>query len=102
MPNGVPLVIYISSTDWVSKNPAVLAAIRGALADATAFALAHQDKALEYVAQYTKQPLSAVQQTKYSTLGSALTPQQMQWWVTSMTAQGLLHSGIVPANVVVK
>ena len=103
MPNGVPLVVFISSTEWTSKNPTLLAAIRGALADGTKFALAHQDKALEYVAHYTKQQLSVVQQAKFSTgLAANLTAQQMQWWVNAMTAQGLTHSTIDPSSVVAK
>jgi NitT/TauT family transport system substrate-binding protein len=102
MPNGVPLVVFISSTDWTSKNPTLLAAIRGALAEGTKFAQTHQDKALEYVAQYTKQPLASVQETKFSTLSSTLTANQMQWWVNAMTAQGLIRSSIIPTNVIAK
>jgi NitT/TauT family transport system substrate-binding protein len=103
VPEGTPLVIYISSGEWAGKNPAVLAAIRGALADGTKFALSHQDKALEYCAQYTKQALAVVQQAKFSIrLTSNLTADQLGWWVNAMTAQGLTHSGIVPANAIAK
>ncbi len=102
MPSGVPLVIYIAASDWTSKNPAVLAAIRGALQDGTKFALAHQDKALQYVAQYTKQPMSVVQVVKYSALDSNLTPKQMQWWIDSMKDQGLTHTAIIPSTAIAK
>jgi NitT/TauT family transport system substrate-binding protein len=102
MPNGVPLVIFVASSDWTSKNPMLLAAIRGALQDATKFALTHQDKALQYVAQYTKQPLSIVQVTKFSTLDASLTPKQMQWWIEAMKEQGLTHTVIDPAAAIAK
>ena len=102
MPDGVPLVIFISSTDWTSKNPELLAAVREALQDGTKFALAHQDKALAYVSQYTKQPLGIVQTTKYSNLDANLTPKQMGWWIDAMKTQGLTHTAIVPASVVAK
>ena len=101
MPNGIPLVVFISSADWAAKNPALLTAIRGALAEATKWTLSHQDKALEYVAQYTKQDISVVRQAKFSPgLATSLTPAQMQWWLTAMAAQGLIHSDITAANVV--
>ena len=102
MPNGVPLVIYVAASDWTSKNPALVAAIRGALQDATKFALAHQDKALQYVAQYTKQPLSIVQVTKFSTLDANLTPKQMQWWIDAMKAQGLTQTVINPSAAIAR
>jgi NitT/TauT family transport system substrate-binding protein len=102
MPNGVPLVIFIASSDWTSKNPALLAAVRGALQDATKFALTHQDKALQYVAQYTKQPLSVVQVTKFSALDANLTPKQMQWWIGAMKDQGLTHATIDPSAAIAK
>ena len=103
VPANTPLVIYISSTDWTSKNSAILPGLRAALADGAKFALQHQDKALEYVAQYTKQTLAVVQQAKFSPVLSAnLTAEQMNWWITAMTAQGLTHTTIVPSSVIAK
>ncbi len=92
----------IAASDWTSKNPALLAAVRGALQEGTKFALSHQDKALQYVAQYTKQPMSVVQVVKYSNLDSNLTPKQMQWWIDAMKDQGLTHTAIVPGNAIAK
>lgn len=102
MPNGVPLVIFVSSTDWVSKNSAAVGAIRDALAEGTRFALQHPDKAYQYVSQYTKLPLNVVQATGFSTLDSSLKPSQLQWWIDSMKAQGLTTSRIVPGSVIAK
>jgi NitT/TauT family transport system substrate-binding protein len=102
MPSGTPLVIYISSTDWATKNPGLVNAVRQALTEGTQYALAHPDQADAYVAKYLNQPLANVQATSYSTLDSRLTSKQMQWWIDAMKAQGLISSGTVPASVVAK
>lgn len=102
MPSGTPLVIYISSTEWATKNPGLVNAVRQALFEGTQYALAHRDQADQYVAKYLNQPLANVQATSYSTLDSRLTGKQMQWWVDAMKTQGLIQSDAVPANVVAK
>jgi NitT/TauT family transport system substrate-binding protein len=102
MPPGTPLVIYISSTDWANKNPALVNALRQALTEGTQYAVAHPDQADQYVAKYLNQPLVNVQATSYSTLDSRLTGKQMQWWIDAMKAQGLIQSDVVPVSVVAK
>ena len=94
MPTDTPLVIYVASTDWANKNPSMVNAFRGAIADGVKFDLAHPDLADQYVAKYLNQPVSVVKETQYSQIDPRLTTKQMRWWVDNMKAQGLIQNDI--------
>jgi NitT/TauT family transport system substrate-binding protein len=94
MPSGTPIEIYIASTDWAAKNPELVNAFRGAIADAARFDLAHPDLADQHVAKYTNQSLATVKETPTSQIESRLTARQMRWWLDTMKAQGLIQNDI--------
>jgi NitT/TauT family transport system substrate-binding protein len=102
MPADTPIVIYIATQAWRSKNPAAAAAVRDALAEGAKFVTNNPKIAQQYIAQYLKQPLSVVQETRLSPLKPVLTEKQMQWWLDQMQKQGFVHSSITLSKVIAK
>jgi NitT/TauT family transport system substrate-binding protein len=102
MPADTPIVIYIATQAWRSKNPAAAAAVRDALAEGAKFVTNNPKIAQQYIAQYLKQPLSVVQETQLSPLKPVLTEKQMHWWLDQMQKQGFVHSSIALSKVIAK
>jgi NitT/TauT family transport system substrate-binding protein len=102
MPADTPIVIYIATQAWRTKNPAASAAVRDALAEGAKFVQQNPKLAQQYIAQYLKQPLSVVDQTQLSPQQPVLTEKQMQWWLDQMLKQGFVHSNIVLSKVIAK
>jgi NitT/TauT family transport system substrate-binding protein len=102
MPADTPIVIYIATQAWRTKDPAAAAAVRDALAEGAKFVQQNPKVAQQYIAQYLKQPLSVVEQTELSPQQPLLTVKQMQWWLDQMQKQGFVHSNIVLSKVIAK
>ncbi len=92
MPAGTPLGVYVGSTEWTAKNPALLKALRAAIAEATAFTEQHRDIADQYISKYLNQPLADVQAAGYEKLDSTISTKRFSWWVNAMRAQGFIPS----------
>lgn len=102
LPEGTATVIYVATRDWVKAHPAAVKAFQQSIVEGVQFTAANAPKARSYISKYLKLPPEAVTASAWGHLQGALTPAQLQWWVDTMTQQGLLRSHINTTTLVIQ
>jgi NitT/TauT family transport system substrate-binding protein len=100
IPQGTVGTIYVSTADWVKKNPGTVAAFRAALEDAVAFIQANPDAAKKSLTVYTKMSAELAQLVNVPNVSVLVKPAQMQFWIDLMQKQHLLTGKIDSSKII--
>lgn len=91
-PSGFSNVVYVSSRDWATRNPAAVKAFREALAEAVAFVNKEPEKTRADIGKYIKLPPPVLATLPIPKLMADLTASRMRFWAESMRQQGMLKN----------
>lgn len=100
MPDGAPIVLFISSREWAEADPERVIAFHDALKEAAAFIKENPDAARESLAKWTNLPPPVVATSRWSDFTIDVPVTGIQYWIDVMTRQGLLDSPIEPNNLI--
>lgn len=101
-PSGFSNIVYSSTRDWATKNPAALKAFREALQEGIAFAEGNPEKARVHVGKYIKLPPPVLQSLTIPKMTAFLQPSSLRFWTESMRQQEMLRTDINLSNIVVR
>ena len=91
-PSGFSNVLYVSSRDWATKNPAAVKAFREALVEAIAFVEADPKKSRAHIGKYIKLPPPVLESMPIPRLMPDITAVRLRFWAESMRQQGMLKN----------
>lgn len=94
MPDGVPIVIFVSSREWAEANPDQVKAFRDALSEAAEFIKANDAEARKSFAKWTKLPERVVATSRWLEFTSVVPAEGVQYWIDMMKEQGMLSSDV--------
>jgi NitT/TauT family transport system substrate-binding protein len=94
MPNGVPIVIFVSSREWAEAHPEDVKAFRDALAEAAEFIKANDAEARKSFARWTKLPEPVVATSRWGAFTVDVPAEGVQYWIDTMKEQGMLSSDV--------
>lgn len=89
-PDGTASAFYACTADWAEAHPEAVAGFRAGLDDAGQFIAAHPDQAKRILADYTKLPAQAIEQTPLPNFKFPATKIQVQYWADIALKQGLI------------
>lgn len=93
-PDGLPVIVYAASRDWATAHRDAALGFASAIAEATAYALAHPDELRQIIADYTKLPPPVVAAAALPELSPALTAEQLALWNPILRSQGALTADV--------
>jgi NitT/TauT family transport system substrate-binding protein len=99
-PDGNPNQMYVTTRDYATKNPAILAAFRASIDDAAASIAANPDRARQDVGKILKLPPAAVANLILPALDTKVTKEQLAFWIDVMRKQNMLSRAIDPAKLI--
>jgi NitT/TauT family transport system substrate-binding protein len=99
VPNRTVSMVNVISKDWAAKNPEGVKGILLAMKEATAWAKANQDEALQITAKYLGMPLEMLKTSAFPIVDDGLTAEQVQWWIDALKQDNLLRTDLTPAQV---
>lgn len=104
LPEGQPSILYASTREWATKNPAAVKGFQAALAEAVTFIKADPNlgKTREHMAKYIKLPPEVMKAIQISEPSSVVTEAQLAWWIDVMQKQEMLQTKLEPAKLIVK
>ncbi|MEX0406871.1 ABC transporter substrate-binding protein [Aquibium sp. LZ166] len=94
MPDGAPIVIFVSSREWAEDHPEEVKGFRDALAEAAEFIKANDAEARKSFAKWTKLPEPVVATSRWGTFTSVVPAEGIQYWIDTMKDQGMLSSDV--------
>jgi NitT/TauT family transport system substrate-binding protein len=94
LPSGLPFIVFATTREWATRNPAALRSFRTSLAQASDFIRANPGKAQEHIAKYTKLPIDIVRTLNVPDCRAAVDPASMNWFAQTMLKQGMLEKPI--------
>ena len=102
LPEGASQMVNASTRAWAEKNPRAVAAYQGAIAEASAFITANNDKAKDIIAKYLNLPEALVRTSELPRFIATLDPAQMQWWIDVLGRQDMLRTKLDPERLIVR
>jgi len=93
--------IYVANTQWSERNPVVVGAFRAAIGEALEYLRAHPEETRMQLTGFLKMPPEVAAQVPLSDYAVAVTPQQVAFWIELLQGQGILHTALTPAQVMV-
>jgi len=104
LPEGQPSILYASTREWATKNPAAVKGFQAALAEAVTFIKADPNlgKTREHMSKYIKLPPEVMKAIQISEPSSVVTEAQLAWWIDVMQKQEMLQTKLEPAKLIVK
>lgn len=91
-PSGFSNVVYVSTRDWATKNPAAVKGLRDALAEGVAFVEKEPEKARAHIGKYIKLPPPVLATLPIPKLMADISAPRMRFWAESMRQQGMLKN----------
>ena len=91
-PNGFSNVVYVSTRDWATKNPAAVKGLREALAEGVAFVEKEPEKTRAHIGKYIKLPPPVLATLPIPKLMADISAPRMRFWAESMRQQGMLKN----------
>ncbi len=102
VPDGELVILYASNRSWAEANPKAVAAFRAGLAEGAAVANGNPEKLRAAVAKFLKMPPAIAATIVPGKYDSAISAQQIDWWLDVMNRQNMLQSKIDPGKVILK
>jgi NitT/TauT family transport system substrate-binding protein len=84
-------LLFVSKREWAKKNPATVAALRAAIREADDFVRANPDKSRDYIAKYTKMPMSILASLPLPAVDPDLRREDFDFWAQMMTRLHMLQ-----------
>ncbi len=100
MPDGVPIVIFVSTREWAEQNPDTVRAFQEALVEANAFIQENEDEARRSLARWTNLPEPVVATSRWGAFYPEVTEEGIQYWIDLMAGQGLLSADMQAADLI--
>jgi NitT/TauT family transport system substrate-binding protein len=100
VPDKTETVVSVVSTDWATKNPGALAAIRASIDESLIWSKAHQDEAMQIAAKYLDIKPELTKYYAFPDLDETLPDSRIQWWIDALKADNLLRTDIKPSQVI--
>lgn len=94
MPDGVPIVVFVSLREWAEANPEKVSAFREALIEANDFIQANEAEARQSLAKWTNLPEPVVANARWGSYYAEITEEGLGYWVELMRNQGLIDGSI--------
>src|SRR5690606_18332585 len=92
LPDNQPQVMYAATRAWADAHPQEIAAFRKSLEEASKIVNADATKARQGISGFTKIPMNVMETIKVSMSDSAITKEQLDWWVDVMDRQHMLQT----------
>jgi NitT/TauT family transport system substrate-binding protein len=99
-PEGNPNQMYVTTRDYATKNPSVVANFRAAINEAAAFIAANPDKTRQDIGKVLKLPPQAIANLILPAVDTKVTKEQLAFWVDVMKKQNMLTREIDPAKLI--
>ena len=94
MPDGVPIVVFVSLREWAESNPDKVTAFREALIEANQFIQDNEDEARRSLAKWTNLPEPVVATSRWGRFYAETTEEGIGYWVELMRGQGLIDGDL--------
>jgi NitT/TauT family transport system substrate-binding protein len=101
MPDGLFSIYFSASRSWAMQNPAAIKAFREALEEAKAFLARDPTKSREILAKYTKLPADVVASAVLPGLNAKIPVSDVQYWIDTLLAEGIIRSRPDAAKLVI-
>jgi NitT/TauT family transport system substrate-binding protein len=101
MPNGLGSLYYAANRQWALDHPQLVAAFRDAIREGDAFALREPVKARQILAQAMKLPPAAMASIVIPKLQVDVTASDLQYWIDTLLAQGIIRSRLDPNKLII-
>lgn len=100
MPDGIPIVVFVSLREWAEANPDKVTAFRDALIEANQFIQDNEDEARRSLAKWTNLPEPVVATSRWGSYYAETTQEGIGYWVELMRSQGLIDGDLEPADLI--
>ena len=98
-PDGLPVILYAASRDWVEKHRDAATAFSESIAEATSDARAHPAALRRTIAAYTRLPPAVVEAASLPELQSTLSATELGRWNPILRSQGMLGADVDTARL---
>jgi NitT/TauT family transport system substrate-binding protein len=98
-PDGNPNQMYVTTRDYATKNPAVVAGFRASIDDAAAFIAANPEQARQDIGKVLKLPPAVIANLILPAVDTKVTKEQLAFWIDVMRKQNMLSRAIDPAKL---
>jgi NitT/TauT family transport system substrate-binding protein len=92
VPAGTIASVYSATSKWANANPAVVKAFQESLVEGIAFSKTNVDATRDSIARYTKLPPGVVASLPVPNLSAKIGPQDLKFWIDTMTERGMLNT----------
>lgn len=100
MPDGVPIVVFVSLREWAEANPDKVTAFREALIEANEFIQENEEEARRSLAKWTNLPEPVVATSRWGRFYAETTEEGIGYWVELMRNQGLIDDDLEPSDLI--
>ena len=97
LPDNTVSMISASTGDWATKNPQQVEAYRAAIAEASAWITANDEKAKEIVGRWLKLSPEIMANTTIEKPVAKISADDLKWWVDTLNEQKLLRTNVEPS-----
>jgi len=91
---GIPIVVFSGTRDWVTKNAAAVKGFRDGMAEGMAWATTNQDEARELGARSLKLPIEVVRTLEIPRFGVEVNADALRAWTVIMKEQKMLTKDV--------
>lgn len=102
LPDGLPLVAFIASDDFISSNPDVIKRFNASLREAEALIDKDPQKAIQDSNVFLKMPEPVLAQVKLPAYQLDIDPEKISEWVKIMAPMNLLQNDVKPEQVLMQ
>lgn len=101
-PSGFSNILYASTREWATRNPAAVKGFREALVEGIAFAESDPQKTRAHIGKYIKLPPQVLETLPIPKMMADLAPSRLRFWGESMRQQEMLKTDVNLSFVVAK
>jgi NitT/TauT family transport system substrate-binding protein len=102
LPDNTVAMVSASTSDWAAKNQQKVEAYRAAIAEASAWIIANDEKAKEIVGRWLKLSPEIMSNTSIEKPVANIDTNDIKWWVDTLNEQKLLRTNIEPGKIIAK
>jgi NitT/TauT family transport system substrate-binding protein len=102
LPDDTVSMVSASTGDWATKNPRQVEAYRAAIAEASAWITANDEKAKEIVGRWLKLSPEIMANTTIEKPVARISADDLKWWVDTLNEQKLLQTSVEPSKIIAK
>lgn len=100
LPEGISVIPYATTRAWAMRNPALVQAFRGGIAEAVPFMRANDARARQHMGKYIRLPPEMLATALITHQQAELSARDMEYWITVMREQDMLRGAPNPAAIV--